>query len=158
MRVMAVLGRLENFLKDNGVSYESVTHPEAFTAQEVAAALHVKGRELAKAVIVKAGDRLVMTVLPASRRVDFTRLKDALSEKDIRLASEEEFKGLFQDCEPGGEPPFGNLYDMETVVDRSLAEDEHIFFNAGNHLDAVGMDYNDYARLVKPRMAEFAAE
>ncbi|MFQ5465226.1 MAG: aminoacyl-tRNA deacylase [Thermodesulfobacteriota bacterium] len=155
---MAILGRLEDFLKESGVSYESVTHPEAFTAQEVAAAMHVKGKDLAKAVIIKAGDRLVMTVLPASRRVDFSRLKAALGEKEIRLASEDEFKGLFENCEPGGEPPFGNIFGMETLVDESLAEDERIFFNAGNHRDAVGMGYGDYVRLVRPRVAGFAAE
>lgn len=152
---MAVLGRLEDFLKKNEIDYETITHPEAYTAQEVAAALHVSGHDIAKVVIVKAGERFVMVVVPASGQVDLDRLARELGEKKVRLATEEEFKGMFPDCEPGGEPPFGNLYNIETYVDRSLAEDEHIFFNAGNHTDAVGMDYTDYARVVKPRVAEF---
>lgn len=153
---MAILGRLEDFLRSNKVSYEMVTHPEAFTAQEIAAAMHVKGKELAKVVIVKAGEKFVMMVLPASWQVDFSRLREVLGEKDVRLAREEEFKKLFPDCEPGGEPPFGNLYDLETIVDSSLAEDEQIFFNAGNHQDAIGMSYSDFVKIVKPRVAEFA--
>lgn len=153
---MPILRRLEEVLKRNQLYYKEIVHAEAFTAQEVAAAMHVHGQELAKAVMIKADGRFVMAVVPASWRVDFGKLKEVLKEKDIRLATEAEFKGLFPDCEPGAEPPFGNLYDVETLVDKSLAEDEHIYFNAGTHYEAVEMDYKDYERLVKPKVAEFA--
>src|SRR3990170_328866 len=107
---MAVVERLEDVLKKNNIQYKTVAHQEAYTAQEIAAAIHVPGKELAKVVMVKAKDRFVMTVMPASWRVDFKKLKEALNEKDLRLATEEEFKAMFPDCEPGAEPPFGNLY------------------------------------------------
>ncbi len=153
---MSTLIRLEEFLKKNGINYKSVTHSEAFTAQEIAAAMHVHGREVLKSVMIKADGRFVMAVLPASSRVDFKKLKDVLKDKDLRLASETEFKSLFPDCEPGAEPPFGNLYNVETVVDRSVTDDERIFFNAGNHYEAVEMDYRDFENLVKPKIADFA--
>ncbi len=152
---MAV-GRLEEYLKRNSINYKVVAHPEAFTALEIAAMMHVPGKELAKVVMMKAGGRFIMTVLPASWRVDFIKLKEVLHEKDLRLATEDEFKTLFPDCEAGAEPPFGNLYNIDTLVDKSLIEDEHIFFNAGNHHEAVDMSYSDYANLVKPKVAEFA--
>jgi Ala-tRNA(Pro) deacylase len=98
-----------------------------------------------------------MAVLPASWMVDFKKLKDILEEKDLRLATEDEFKSLFPDCEPGAEPPFGNLYNIDTFVDRSLAEDEQIVFNGGNHQEAVQMDYKEFAGLVKPKVAEFGS-
>lgn len=154
---MAILERLEDYLKKNHVTYKTIPHPEVYTAQEIAAAMHVPGKELAKVVMIKAKDRFVMTVVPASWRIDFNKLKNILNEKDLRLANEEEFKVLFPDCEAGAEPPFGNLYNVDTYVDKSLTEDEEIFFNAGNHYESVGMAYRDYANLVKPRVAEFAA-
>ncbi|MBI2412092.1 MAG: YbaK/EbsC family protein [Deltaproteobacteria bacterium] len=153
---MAILKRLEKFLERNHVTYKAVIHPEAYTAQEIAASMHVKGRELVKSVMVKADGKIVMAVLPASHRVDFEKLKATLGEKEIRLASEKEFARLFPDCEPGAEPPFGNLYDVETVVDRSLAGDEDIYFNAGTHYEAVEMEYSKYEELVRPKVAEFA--
>lgn len=153
---MAILKRLEEFLEKNHATYKAVIHPEAYTAQEIAASMHVKGRELVKSVMVKADGKIVMAVLPASHRVDFERLKNALGEKDLRLATEEEFARLFPDCEPGAEPPFGNLYDVETIVDKSLAGDEDIYFNAGTHYEAVEMEYSKYEELVRPRVAEFA--
>lgn len=153
---MAILKRLEDFLKRNNVHYHSMMHPEAYTAQEIAAAMHIKGKELAKSVIIKADGRFVMAVVPATWRVNFDRLKDVLHNEDVKLASEREFGVLFPDCEPGAEPPFGNLYNIETVVDRSLSEDEHIFFNAGNHYEAVEMKYSEYEKLARPKVAEFA--
>ena len=151
-----MLNRLEMFLKENHILYETVIHPEAYTAQETAASMHVSGNELAKTVMVKAGGGFVMAVLPASRRLDIERLKEALAEKNVRIAEEAEFKGLFPDCEPGAEPPFGNLYGMRTLVDRALAEGERFFFNAGNHHEAAGVDYKDYEAAVKPRVADFS--
>ncbi len=153
---MSIPVRLEEYLKKNHVDFKSFAHSEAYTAQEIAAAMHVKGRELAKSVMIKADGKFVMAVLPASFRVDLKKLKEALNEKDIRLATEDEFKTLFPDCEPGAEPPFGNLYNVETIVDKTLTKDEHIYFNAGTHYEAVEMGYKDFANLVKPKVADFA--
>jgi len=153
---MKTLIRLEDFLRKNGINFKSVVHSEAYTAQEIAASMHVHGREVLKSVMIKADGKFVMAVLPADSKVDFKKLKDVLKDKDLRLASETEFKSLFPDCEPGAEPPFGNLYNVETVVDRSVTKDEHIFFNAGNHYEAIEMDYRDFENLVKPKIADFA--
>lgn len=154
---MAIVSRLEDFLKENSARYKTVAHPEVYTAQEMAALVHVPGKELAKVVMVKGKEKFFMAVLPASWMVNFKRLKEVLHEKDLKLATEDEFKELFPDCEPGAEPPFGDLYDLDTIVDSSLSTSEHIVFNAGNHHEAVEMDYKEYAGLVKPRVAEFAS-
>jgi Ala-tRNA(Pro) deacylase len=153
---MAILKRLEDFLKTNHADFREIVHPEAYTAQEIAAAMHIKGKELAKSVMVKTDGRFIMTVMPATAKVDFKKLKEELHEKNVRLATEDEFKALFPDCEPGAEPPFGNLYNVETVIDRTLAEDEHIFFNAGTHYEAVEMDFKKYEELVRPRVADIS--
>lgn len=152
---MPILKRLENLLKEHNISYRVYVHPEAYTAQEIAASMHISGKELAKSVMVKANGHYVMAVMPASCKVDFKRLREVLKESDVKLANEAEFKNLFPDCEPGAEPPFGNLYNVETVVDRSLSEDEHIYFNAGNHYEAIEMGYRDFEELVRPKVAEF---
>jgi len=152
---MAISKKIKEFLDQNKVRYQVKGHPEVYTAQEIAAVLHVPGKELAKVVMIKAGDRFVMTVLPASWRIDMARLKDILESKEVRLATEEEFKDLFPDCEIGAMPPFGNLYGLDVYVDKALTENEDIFFQAGNHIESIKMRYKDYSDLVKPRIAEF---
>jgi Ala-tRNA(Pro) deacylase len=76
----------------------------------------------------------------------------------VKLASEAEFTSHFPDCEIGAMPPFGNLFGVPVVVDPALAKDEHIYFNAGNHVQTVRLKYNDFAKLVKPQIARLVEE
>jgi len=153
---MPIVSRLVEYLDENGVIYAAIRHPKAYTAQEVAAQLHCKGKEMVKTVVVKAGRHSVLAVLPATHRIDFQLLSAALQFEDVRLASEPEFLNLFPECEPGAMPPFGNLYGLPVLCDNSLTEDEVIHFNAGTHTDAVRVRFEDFRRLVKPKIARFA--
>jgi len=152
---MPILTKLREFLDKQAVHYETLTHAPAFTAQEVAAAQHVPGRELAKVVIAKAGERFVMAVLPALNKLDLAKLGAALPEKTAQLASEEEFARLFPQCEPGAMPPFGNLFGLPVYVDTSLSRDETIVFQAGTHTETVRLRYAEFARLVAPTVGDF---
>lgn len=148
--------RLKRFLEEQGVPYVSIPHYTTYTAQETAASAHVRGRELAKTVMVKIDGTLAMAVLPATRRLDLARLQEATAAREVTLATEREFKDLFPDCDVGAMPPFGNLYGVPVFVDCSLAEDEHIAFNAGTHDELVQIAYRDFERLVNPRLADLA--
>jgi len=152
---MPILTKLKEFLDANGVRYDVRSHRTAYTAQEVAAAEHVPGREMAKVVMVRAAGEYLMAVLPAPYHVGLENLERAAGRTALRLATEAEFARLFPGCEPGAMPPFGNLYGIPVWVDQSLTRDEEIAFNAGNHEQTVHMKYADFARLVQPRIASF---
>lgn len=147
--------RLREYLDTHQVKYLTIEHSPAYTAQEIAAVSHIPGRELAKSVIVKLDGKIVMTVLPASRRINFNRLKQATGAKRIELASEQEFEELFPDCQLGAMPPFGNLYGMDVFVDESLVDDEEIAFNACNHHELIRLPFEDFKNLVKPKIFLF---
>lgn len=153
---MSVAAKLKECLDDNKVKYEVLKHPQVYTAQDVAAATHVPGKELAKSVVVKADDRFVLAVLPAPRKVDTEKLQKELGANEVRMAHESEFASMFPGCELGAMPPFGNLYDVDVYVDSSLTRDEEIVFNAGTHVEAIRMTYKDFERLVTPTVADFA--
>lgn len=152
---MAIPVRLKTYLEENGVDYQVLYHPRVYTAQEVAAAQHVSGKELAKVVMIKVDNELAMMVLPASRMLDMDKLKRVFHGRRTKLALEEEFQGLFPDCEIGAMPPFGNLYDLRVYVDTALAERPHIVFQAGSHVETISMAYTDFANLVHPEVADF---
>ena len=147
---------LREFLNSRQVKYSTIEHSPAYTAQEIAAISHIPGKELAKSVIVKMDGKMVMAVLPASRRINFSRLKEVTDAKTAELATEREFEELFPDCQLGAMPPFGNLYDMEVLVDKSLTDDDEIAFNACNHRELIRMSFEDFTMLVKPAILEFA--
>jgi Ala-tRNA(Pro) deacylase len=150
-----MLKQLTEYLDNQHVKYIVITHSQAFTAQEVAASAHLPGKEFAKTVIVRIDGAMAMAVLPASFMVDFTRLRTALGAAKVELATEAEFKGLFPACEVGAMPPFGNLYGMRVIVEKSLAEDKEITFNAGSHKELVRLSYVDFERLVAPDLQSF---
>ena len=144
------------YLKRAGVKYEVKKHKPTFSAQQMAAAEHEPGRFVAKPVIIKADGKYMMCVLAASCKVDLQALKKELGAKSVELAEEDEVGRLFSDCELGAEPPFGNLYDMPTIVDKAMEPDDHIVFQAGSHDKAVRIDMADYRKLVKPKILEFS--
>jgi Ala-tRNA(Pro) deacylase len=150
------LDRLREFLDSHKVKYVVISHSTAYTAQGIAALTHISGKELAKTVIVKLDESLAMAVLPASSQVDLSRLKTVTGAANVALASEQEFKDKFPDCQTGAMPPFGNLYDMPVFADESLTRDKEIAFNAGSHLELIRMGWDDFEKLVKPRMVRFA--
>jgi Ala-tRNA(Pro) deacylase len=147
---------LEAYLRENKVPFQVQHHAVAYTAQEVAAAEHVPGRMLAKVVMLMADAKLCMFVLPASARVDVEKAAAVLGAKEARLAHEDEFADRFPGCEVGAMPPFGNLFGVPIYVDKSLAEDETIVFEAGTHTDTMSMKYADFERLTNPTVTEFA--
>jgi Ala-tRNA(Pro) deacylase len=147
---------LKDFLDKNNVKFVTIKHSLAFTAQEIAASAHIKGKELAKTVLVKMNGKLVMCVLPASYKVNFDQLKEVLGVENVRLANEVEFEDKFPDCEVGAMPPFGNLFGMEVFVADILAKDEEIAFNACSHTELVQMSFADYMKLVKPKLIKFS--
>jgi Ala-tRNA(Pro) deacylase len=148
--------KLKAFLDENNVKYVTIRHSSAYTAQEIAAKAHVSGKEVAKTVIIKVDGKLVMAVLPASYQVDFKLMKELFGTQQVTLATEAEFKYFFPDCEVGAMPPFGNLYDMEVYVAETLAQDEQIAFNNGNHTEMLKMSYEDFAKLVQPVVIRFS--
>lgn len=153
---MAMNERLQRFLDREGIACECLPHREVFTAQEVAATSHVPGRQVAKVVVVRQGGAgYLMVVLPAACRVDLAALREVTGQRKLSLAREEEFQGLFPDCDAGAMPPFGNLYDMPVYIDRCFSREKDLYFQAGNHREVARLPYADYERLVRPTAGEF---
>ena len=150
------LSKLREFLDQNKIPYVVISHSTAYTAQGIAALAHIPGKELAKTVMVKLDGELAMAVVPASTLVDLTALKAVAGVKEAELASELEFKNRFPDCETGAMPPFGNLYGLRVFADQSLTRDKEIAFNAGTHRELVRLGFDDFVRLVNPKIASFA--
>jgi Ala-tRNA(Pro) deacylase len=146
---------IEAYLREQHVPFSVHHHPPAYTAQELAHVEHVPGRLVAKVVIACVDDDLVMLCLPAPCRVDLLKLMNMLGTENVRLARETDFAEAFPDCEVGAMPPFGNLYEMPVYVDKRLAADERIVFQACRHTDTVEMSYADFARLAHPIVGEF---
>jgi len=151
-----MLKTLCDFLDGHNIRYLSMRHSLAYTAQEIAAAAHVHGKEFAKTVIVRIDGELAMAVLPATEKLDPDLLAAAVQAGEVALAGEDEFQGRFPKCEPGAMPPFGNLFDMKVYAEEKLAANETITFNAGSHTELIQMSFRDYRDLVQPEIVRLS--
>ena len=69
----SVFERVENLLKEHGIAFQVSRHEPVYTSEEAAS---VRGTPLAsgaKALVCKGGDRFVMFVVPADRRLEIGR-------------------------------------------------------------------------------------
>jgi Ala-tRNA(Pro) deacylase len=148
--------KLHSLLDEHGIAYEVDTHPRAVTAHRLAAAEGVSGYDVAKPVLLSVGGQLAMVVIPGAEVVDLERASEVLGGNEARLATEDEFVSVFDDCEPGAEPPFGNLYGIPTFLDEDLRARERVVCRNGSHTETITLAMSDYLRLVQPEIVDIA--
>lgn len=142
---------LTNYLDEHKVKYTTIAHTPAYTAQEIAASVHMPGMKIAKSVMVKIDGKLCILVEPANYKVNFKALQTELGAHSVELAHEYEFEDNFPGCETGAIPPIGELFDVDVYVDDVIKYQDEIAFSAGNHRELVKMRYSDFEKLVKPK-------
>ena len=152
---MDVFERIVAQLRQHEAEHRTFEHEPVRTSEEAA---RVRGTPLgqgAKAMVLEAGDELVLVVLSASRKVDFRKLKAHLGARRVQMASAERVREA-TGCEPGGVPPFGSLFGLRVLLDPSLLEHERIDFNAGERTRSVEMRSKDFVAIERPEVVEFA--
>jgi Ala-tRNA(Pro) deacylase len=155
---MPLSERLRSFLDSHHAEFTLTTHPQAFTAREVAAAEHLPPREVAKAVVIFGDGAGRIVVIPANRLVDLHEARSALELSQARLATEAELVKLFPDCEVGAMPPLGPLYGMPVYLDTTLAGQDTIAFHAGSHQETIHMRMAEFRRLASPQLVSLVRD
>lgn len=149
---------IQQYLKDKNVFFTVHTHPDTFDSQHLAEQLHEPGKNVVKTVLLHAnhGYVYVVAVLPATHHVDLEKLSGILGHAELHLATADEITRCCPSCECGVLPPFGSKFGMKTIVDESLAQDEHIVIQGNTRHEAIRMKFSDYYNLERPLMASFA--
>jgi Ala-tRNA(Pro) deacylase len=153
----SVFLRLERMLQERGVDFGVLRHQPVFTSEEAAAVRGIALSSGAKALICRVDDRFVMFVIPANRKLDSKKVRQALGIHGLRFATREELKEL-TGLPPGAVPPFGSLFGLPTYCDTLLAENERINFNAGDNSISVSLRYGDYLKVEHPILGTFATQ
>lgn len=141
--------RVSQFLSDHRISFETIVHPPAYTAQKRAHFLHVSGKQVAKTLLLAGPEDYFLAVLPATHQVD-TKALEKVFKGPVRLADSSEVATVFRDCEWGVVPPFGTLYGLPTVIDESLDPDAVLVFEGHSHAEAIRLLCRDYEMLEHP--------
>lgn len=148
---MAIAGRLERYLQQQGVEYQVVAHPHSDYSMETAEKAHIHGDALVKGVLAKESKGYLLVVVPADYHIELDALKRLLG-REVALAGESTLGELFDDCELGAVPPIGMAYGVKTIWDpkSSLGKLDELFFEAGDHQSLVRMSGEQFHELMAP--------
>ena len=144
---MAIAETVNNYLAQNSIDFDTLTHPHTGSSHETAEAAHIREDHIAKAVIVKDEAGYAMVVVPASNYVEMKHVRKELN-RELELVEEDEFAKLFPDCEPGAIPPLGPAYQIETFLDEALKSLANVYFESGDHEHLIHISGNDFRKLL----------
>ena len=142
-------------LDKNHIMYTTYEHEPVFTSQDAAKIRQTKDTQGAKALLFIADSQPILIVLRGIDKVNTKLFKNAFSIKDLQFATKEEVISI-TGVEIGAVPPFGNVMNIPTYVDKHLVNEDKIAFNAGAHTKSIKMKTADFIKLCEPKIYSFS--
>ena len=124
-------------LEQRGSAVELLVHRQAGTATDEARALGIDPAEVLKTLAVRTGPGSVLVVIPGPCRLDLRLVREALGDRQARLASEEELARDFAGYQLGALPPLGALLGCVVYVDPEVLGHDLVVFAAGTRTESV---------------------
>jgi len=153
---MAIPKKILNYLEKNKVKFETVKHKTVYTAYDLAQTLKEKIDKVAKTLVIKTDKGYALLVLPASRLVDFKKLKKVIKAKRVEIAKEATMKTFFK-IKPGTVTPFATLHKkVPLYIDKALLKTKEILVSAGSYTDSLRLKVKDLINLEKPTKGDFS--
>ena len=145
---MTMSPTLKKYLATQGIAYDIVPHRPTSTSINAASSAHVPANMVAKSVILEDESGYLMAVIPANQHVKIGKLNKLVG-RHMGLATEDELRSLFSDCELGAIPPVGAAYGIETIVDDELSGCPDVYLEAGDHEDFIHLKGVSFRALMK---------
>ncbi|MCL5009155.1 MAG: YbaK/EbsC family protein [Patescibacteria group bacterium] len=146
---------ITRLLEQSKIKFKVLEHKLVYTAHDAAQTTKKKLGEIAKVVLIKADKDFVLIVLPAGKYVDFAGIKKALKAKKVSMASEKDITKYLK-TKVGLLHPFGQIYKLQTLLDKSLAKTKKLVASAGSYTHSVELAIKDFEKLVRPVKGAFA--
>jgi len=133
---MAIPKKLQNFFKKNKIKGEVLMHKKVYTVYDKAKTLGKKLQEIGKTIAMKADQKHILVVLPASHRIDLAKLKKLLKVKKLEIVKETVLSKIFK-IKPGTHVPFGTYHNIPVFIDKALLKSKAIVVSAGSYTDSM---------------------
>lgn len=156
---MPIPKKVLNFLEKAKIKYEPIEHKTVYTAHDKAATLKVPEKIIGKTLVMKIDKKAALVLIPANKNLDLQKFMKVVnqwlkkkcvenSHGRIRIAGARRPKAryLYADfikeawmkknlkgVKVGAIPPFGNLWQLPTFIDKSLINQKEIIVNGGDY-------------------------
>lgn len=151
----APFDKIIEHLREHRVPYEEVSHKPVGRTEEYRSALGTRLEQQVKCLLVrvKGGgtDEYLLAAIPASKQLDFEKVKVATGMKRAGLADKSKLKEL-TNCDFGELPPIASIFGLRLLFDEDLLSEERVYFNAGRLDRSLIVSPEDLVRIEKPIM------
>lgn len=144
---MSIAPTLQRYLRSQNIQYDVIPHDPTMSSTRTAEACRISGDRLAKAIVLRRDAGYMLAVLPASRHLRLSDLRNQLGD-DVEMAKESEIDPLFPDCAHGAVPPLGHCYSLPLIVDDSIETQPEVYMEAGDHETLLHINHAQFARLM----------
>jgi Ala-tRNA(Pro) deacylase len=141
------MSKVTEYLTRMRVPHVELAHANVHTALGEAFALGISPDVVAKPIVLDVGTVHVLAVVPASRTLDIRRIRDALRQQEVRLASETELEHDFPQYELGAFPALGSIESTPVLIDPEVVVHREVFFAAGTSDKSVRVRTRDLLRI-----------
>ena len=153
--------KVKEYLNSIGIEFKIVEHEPAYTTEE--ADKYIEGHDGVRTktmfICNKKKTNYYMIIMDDSKRLDINKFKEIVSEKQMKMASEEALKEKLG-IEPGMVSPFGLLNndekDVKIYMDKEIITEEIMTFHPNDktktlfistkdllkYLDSIGYEVN----------------
>jgi prolyl-tRNA editing enzyme YbaK/EbsC (Cys-tRNA(Pro) deacylase) len=138
-----------NYLDSLGAGYSHSSEGIAGMSESVA------GTPLT--FVLKGDSQYLLVVVPADSFIEIDKVRALAGTSNLRFATESEVANLFPFGEVERVPPLGGLAGAAVYLDRALAEQEFLTFNACTQHDLIHMKTADFLRLAHTVIGSFSA-
>ena len=158
---MAVPKKVINYLKKKKAKYQLIEHRTVYTAFDKSATLKVSPKIIGKTLAVKVGKKAALVLIPANKNLDIQKLKKTClslfcskgqkskkKPKEVKLVKEAWIKNNLKGIKVGAIVPFGNLWGLSTLVDKSLMRESKIIISAGDYRFSIKIAPNTLKKLI----------
>ncbi len=138
-----------------------VPHKKVYTAFDLAQTLGEKLEKIAKTLLIQAeipevkkvAKKNYVVVVPASYRANFEKIKKALKAKKVSIAPEKLITKL--GVKPGALSPFGNMRDLEVLLDKALLKAKDVIVGAESFTESLRVRVKDLHKIENAFVAVF---
>lgn len=163
---MPIAKKVFNYLDENQIKYEVVSHRKVYTAWDLAQTLHLKKPgEIAKTLLLKTDRDYVLVILPGHRNLDKAKFKKVLNQwrkkqelkavKKIDFVKEAWMKKNIKIGKLGSIPPFGKLLGYPLFADNAILKPKKIIISSGDYQNSFKITPKNLIKLEDPIKGSF---
>lgn len=149
--------RVRNFIRRYGVRAEVLEFRSTVESVSSASrALSFPPSRILKTLVVIAGEKPYVVILPGDRKLDFKKLSRELNVRKVKLVRPKDVEGLLN-VKPGEVSPFlDEVLRFDVIIDKSVLGRGEVLVGGGSLHHLVKVHVDEIIRVLKPSIRDIS--